>query len=334
MKMKKIFFIGIIFVSFISCDKNISDDLFITNTKDSVYISLPSSELIDSLPNITCGGNQISGSLKSATSLDNTDWSGLVKVKYYSVTTAPAFQHNDNWTYSVDDDYLCIGGGVRPITTGAGAFVVDSRPLTDFSGWLVSTKDHQQADQHVIFIFAVGLKIEGVSKEELKSRLRIFTSTSPEAHHPHAEVTIPSNYDLIGGGADINYDGAGCLLTHSYPVPGQSKWIAEGKDHFISDPSTITAYAIGIEKGYIPGFGYLDVSLSSASQYVSYGLSFAQASTTSGWVSVCPGGRSEYSNEGRLIRLIEPIATVATVDKNARDSGTTYAYNLMLRKQP
>src|SRR6185437_10831382 len=50
---------------------------------------------------------------------------------------------------------------------------------------------------------------------------------------------------LTGGGAFVNWHGAGNLLTASFPNSDTS-WEVRSKDHDISDPSQITAYAIGM----------------------------------------------------------------------------------------
>jgi vibriolysin len=50
---------------------------------------------------------------------------------------------------------------------------------------------------------------------------------------------------LTGGGAFVDWQGAGNLLTASFPN-SSSSWEARSKDHDVSDPSRITAYAIGL----------------------------------------------------------------------------------------
>jgi len=70
-------------------------------------------------------------------------------------------------------------------------------------------------------------------------------STPTAAHHPRLALVVPGFY-MTGGGARVNWTGQGNLLTASFPQDRQT-WVAEGKDHFESDPSTITAYAIGFK---------------------------------------------------------------------------------------
>ena len=57
---------------------------------------------------------------------------------------------------------------------------------------------------------------------------------------------LPQGYTLTGGGAFVDYTGAGNLLTASFPSSDTS-WEVRSKDHDVSDPSTITAFAIGMK---------------------------------------------------------------------------------------
>jgi len=338
--MKSIFVLIISIILF-SCQTEVIEDFSISENsidQDSLILPVALEDIVDSISNkVSKSSNGMISILKSATSNDEySDWSGQVHIKVFSGTTAPQAQQYDNWYGNVSDDYVCIGGGAWTGATDAGAFLVDSRPKTDFSGWLVSSKDHLESDPHYLNIFAIGLKIDGVSKADLKSRLKIFTNTSSEAHHPSTYVYIPSGYNLIGGGADITYDGYGCLLVHSYPDFFAGRWCVKGKDHEKSDPSVITAYAIGIEKGAIPGFGELEFSCSYNNSYVSAYADNIVNLTTSGWVLSCPGGLATFSDEGRMITSLSPYnnqSGVGTKDHHGKDSGYTYAFSIMIRKK-
>jgi hypothetical protein len=57
-------------------------------------------------------------------------------------------------------------------------------------------------------------------------------------------VQLDPGWVLSGGGALDDWTGDGNLLTGSFPQ-GHG-WIAAGKDHKISSPAAITAYAIGL----------------------------------------------------------------------------------------
>jgi hypothetical protein len=75
--------------------------------------------------------------------------------------------------------------------------------------------------------------------------VELFTATSCVAPHPSVELTVPSDFKIIGGGAFDNWKGYGNLLTACYPK-GTQTWFAAGKDHEESDPSSITAYAFAL----------------------------------------------------------------------------------------
>jgi len=75
--------------------------------------------------------------------------------------------------------------------------------------------------------------------------VHIQPQPSSAAPHPHATAVLPAGFLLTGGGAFVNWHGAGNLLTASFPASNTS-WEVRSKDHDISDPAQITAYAIGI----------------------------------------------------------------------------------------
>ncbi len=73
-------------------------------------------------------------------------------------------------------------------------------------------------------------------------------ATSGVTPHPLQSVYLPPGCIVTGGGARDNWTGQGNLLTGSYPLFGSIHgWEAEGKDHEVSDPASITVWAIGLE---------------------------------------------------------------------------------------
>src|ERR1700722_19485429 len=81
--------------------------------------------------------------------------------------------------------------------------------------------------------------------------VQLFTNnTTIPASHPSVSVTVPPQYKIVGGGAQVFYTGVGSLLTASYPSIDSTDvyrtWNAAAKDHGQSDPSTIAAYALAI----------------------------------------------------------------------------------------
>ena len=76
-------------------------------------------------------------------------------------------------------------------------------------------------------------------------QIQTFTAKSGVTAHPSVQVTVPAGYKILGGGALDNWTGAGSLLTASYPLNDHT-WFVAGKDHEISSPASITAYAIAL----------------------------------------------------------------------------------------
>ena len=70
--------------------------------------------------------------------------------------------------------------------------------------------------------------------------IQIFTATSGVTAHPWVQVTVPSGFKILGGGAVDHWEGVGSLLTASYPM-SENIWYAAGKDHEQSDRASITA---------------------------------------------------------------------------------------------
>jgi hypothetical protein len=77
--------------------------------------------------------------------------------------------------------------------------------------------------------------------------VRIFLKTSgPEVDPPVQEVSVSNDYVMIGGGAQVHWNGPGILLFESYPMD-KTTWRAKAKAHFHPDRGTITTYAIGLK---------------------------------------------------------------------------------------
>jgi hypothetical protein len=74
--------------------------------------------------------------------------------------------------------------------------------------------------------------------------IQIYIKTSDFSQFPGVRIEVPDGFRILGGGAKTNWEGAGNLLTASFPQDRHT-WIAQGKDHRRSDPETITAGSIG-----------------------------------------------------------------------------------------
>ena len=129
--------------------------------------------------------------------------------------------------------------------------------------------------------------------------LRTFISTSVRTSHPTARTCVPEGYKLVGGGAKVDYEGSGSLLTESYPE-GRC-WIASAKDHLSPDPAIITSYAIGLQDTSndwnVEVFSDTGPRAQHPSAVVSIPNRFAMTSC---------GGRINWRGSGNLLTAIIP----------------------------
>jgi vibriolysin len=164
----------------------------------------------------------------------NNEWDVIIK----SEVSNPA-QH-PSVIAVLPTHYTMTGGGAFvDYGAGPGNLLTASFPNSDTS-WEARSKDHDIADPAQITAYAIGMRSNtGASLQRI-----VKSATGAVAAHPTAQVALPAGWILSGGGAFDNWEGAGNLLTASYPL-GMS-WHAAGKDHKDPSPAAITAYAIGI----------------------------------------------------------------------------------------
>lgn len=265
---------------------------------------------------------------------EDQDSSGLVRIRVYECT---GYASVPEVHCGVDPDEVLVGGGAwADYGNGWGAFLTASYPENnDLETWVARSKDHLQANQHTLHSYAIGMTLQGVDRTTLKSKMTLKTLTSGSDHHPGVSLSVPAGFAIIGGGARVNYQGAGNMLTESYPT-NATTWKVGSKDHNASDPSTITAFAIGIATGNIPGFGTLDMQQRNSSSAAQQGVATATKNATSGWATTCAAGRSTYSGAGRMLFRMMPTEDdniqASSKDHVNTDSGSVWAYSLEARK--
>jgi hypothetical protein len=129
---------------------------------------------------------------------------------------------------------------------------------------------------------------------------KLFRATSEVANHPHAEVSVPAGYKVIGCGARVNWHGAGNLLTALYPSDRNS-CVADAKDHDIVSPATIDIWAIALhdpdERWEIQVFRENSALANHPQQAVS---------VPPGWVMTGGGAQDSYSGAGSLLTASYP----------------------------
>lgn len=260
------------------------------------------------------------------------DASGKITVSLFREDATNPQRHFTNFPVRVDTDMVAISGGGRGDDT-IGALLTASYPSGDLTTWFVSSKDHIDADPHYLVGFAIGMKIEGMSRDELYNSIRVFPQDSATAAHLEATASIPDNFILLGGGFQVFWRGAGSLATASFPTSNRQGWIARSKDHEQSDPSYLTSYAIGIQQQLLVGAVFLDVEHTD-SAVVAHPRS--TASLPSGFVLTGGGAEVHWTGAGNLLWNLEPSVgsfTAASKDHDIPDPSyiTTYALGIHLR---
>jgi hypothetical protein len=243
---------------------------------------------------------------------------------------------------SVDPDYVLVGGGAAAeFSDRNGGLIISSYPASDSLGtWRAEACDNTVAAAYTLKVFAVGLKLKGVSRTELGGHVYLASNSSkPSETKASCDVTLPHDYQLIGGGARVLNvtPGRYHYLTDSYPRDERT-WTAASHDHVTSAMGTITSYAIGIKNGVIPGFGRLEVGRLSY-EHTAKPLEHhtVQAGVQTEYVQTCVGAQQE--NPLRLIYKMIPVhaadgkASVATKDHIHPEQGWTRVWSLEVRKK-
>ena len=174
------------------------------------------------------------------------DKTPIPKQYYKIVSQTSAIAQHPTLQVNLPAGFSVVGGGARANYKGAGSILYGSNPTPGLDGWVGFAKDHQEADPASITVWAIGLKQSFLQQSAMLDDLVLSSKTTTTAtHHPRLTIVVP-DFHMTGGGARVNWNGQGNLLTASFPQDRQT-WVTEGKDHFESDPSTITAYAVGFK---------------------------------------------------------------------------------------
>ena len=140
--------------------------------------------------------------------------------------------------------HVLLGGGFKVEWFGNGNLATASFPSSR-SSWKARSKDHRVPDPANLRVFAIGLARNlpvgtVIDTEPMRS-------DGGHTNHPAATAGLPPGFVLTGGGAEVHWRGAGNLLWKLEPSNSQDpSFSAASKDHITPDPSTITAYALGI----------------------------------------------------------------------------------------
>jgi hypothetical protein len=248
--------------------------------------------------------------------------------------------HLNRYSLTVPSDYVIVGGGAMIIDPAShpNAFLFESRPKLGTNEWYASSKDHGTSDIHQLSIVAIGMKVCGLTADQLRSHMSELSSTTniPQSHNNVISGGPGTGYTMISGGAIVNYGtGYGNLLVSSYPDSnlGNPGWHVESKDHLHSSPATISTYTIWIETAFING--KLNISITHASTvYTSSGPSVNATWTAPLFTTT--GALGTYNGQGRMLQAIYPTDPgypsiyVRNKDQQYGDSGNLTAYAITI----
>ncbi len=266
-----------------------------------------------------------------------TDSSGKITIEVFEGASGSIQSVTRDLTIAVPDGYLAIGGGAMGTNAGQGNYVTASYPSDDLSSWVVSSSDHLWAHPIELKGYAIGIKVEGLTSQELLSYIDVQTEPSSNLQKPTTKVSVLDGYVQIGGGAQIVMQGAGNLLTSSYPTDTGLEWEVRSTDHLVASATVHTAYSIGILKN-IPGVGEIEVDTRSTTS-VPTQHPIAGISPPNGYaLTSCGAEVDAHPLAGNHIFQIIPYAsatssgcTVGSKDQGIVDSTTIKVYSTGIR---
>lgn len=249
-----------------------------------------------------------------------TDSSG--KVKTVVVYDRAVGLKNDVST-SLPNDYVLIGGGGYSVSD-TGYFMTASYPDDSLTTWTVKFSQPAKLN-NIIYAYAVGLKLEGLTKAQLKANIQLMAGID--------SASVDSSYVLIGGGTKVTYAGKGKRLIKSRP--GGNTWYGATTGYLPADSATMTTYAIGIKKD-IPVFGSLNVEhYAEANPLTNNKNSSVIIKLDDNWVTACPGAELIGTIPGRRLTTMYPLTraiSIFSVRDSSDTNGSTAGYMIKLRK--
>ena len=243
----------------------------------------------------------------------------------------PPKSHHDDFKIEIgvlnDDNWVCVGGG----GTGhhdPGNYLTASFPSDDFKSWNVYSRDHIETDSFPLIGYAIGMKIEDLSKAELVENLHIFKDPGASEHHPDRSCTVNTEFSMLVGGGfqvlDQPSDTAdppqlgGNMATGSFPDSTIS-WRGNSKDHIHDSPSRISVYAIGIRPSIIRGddsiFGNVVTMYHSYEKRIGQDFAESMVRPLPG-MALCGGGAAAHWYKGMLLWALEPTTIEGPITPN------------------
>lgn len=275
---------------------------------------------------VDAGSAVAMASLPSVPLASSVDASGKVKVVLFERRASAASRQFTNFAVDVPSDFVVVGGGVNGAATPTAQLITASYPNAARSAWLVSTKDQQVAAPTAITGWALGLKIEGMTRDQLLSHLNYRVVSSTLSAQPSATSVVPAGYVQIGGGFQVVSSGAGnpAWATHPVSTPGGLAWTAAAKEHGASSQALIRAYSIGLRTNLPVGVVTLNNVASAPSELAAQPV--ASAALSSGFALTGCGAMVNWAGgAGNLLWQIKPTMSALANSCDARGTEHIFA---------
>lgn len=245
---------------------------------------------------------------------------------------------------SVGSDFALVGGGAEIIgSPEPGAMLTDSYPGNN--AWAAKSKDHIHPNDHDLRVYAIGLRLDGLTGAELRPLVKTKRSLQVWGNHPTAEVYLPdlANNVMLSGGGDIvpGSSNPGMLMVRSSPNSSTGPWVVGSKDHILYNEGALKAHMVYMPK-CPPKVSYCLESRMASSVWSSTGGGYRSATYSNAIGSVPVGVGAIQSSPGgnRLLTDMFPRltstggVTATSKDHDVADSGRIQAVLMTLRSIP
>jgi hypothetical protein len=245
-----------------------------------------------------------------------------------------------------DPSYVAVGGGAWALggESFPGAFIVDGfvPPNGARDRFQASSKSHVQASSHALLLAVIGLKITGVSRDQLVANIRDDITTSFVASgQPFEAVNLPSGRVLLGGGASVQWFRdvtPGQLLVGSWGSVGTGLWQASSSQHIQADSLKITTRLTSIA----PSIAGIDLEAVDSANAISSSSGLTEARVTTPQIAPTGiGSWATFNGQGRFLVKVMPDFddahprdfVVQSKDHLQADGGTTFINVVGLRQK-
>ena len=257
---------------------------------------------------------------------------GKISISVWSDTQspspAPPFRDHHDLTIPVGSDWVCIGGGGRgrgdPVFSGN--FLTASFPMSDWTTWKIMSRDHITYCTCTLTGFAIGMKIDGLTRDELIANLRHTSTISPVAmSHPDMTCLVAPGFLLLGGGFEVldQMEGGGNLATGSFPFSTIS-WRAKSKDEYIVTESRIRVFTISISPNIRNANGQVIGNVATTFKKYEFPDNISDPKSVVGpeaGFALCGGGGDANYDVNQLLWDLEPTSIAKPPNADGSDPG-------------